>query len=99
VLEIFDILDINGDGCLDQNEFDGLFKGIIGGWNSHKHEITLSILRPGMHLGKNVDIMLGYNSLDKFGPNHQEMHGYPHFFGKTLQKLHKKDTTSRNSVK
>jgi hypothetical protein len=39
--------------------------------------------------------MLGYNTLDKFGPNHQELLGYPHFFGKTLQKLYKKDTTSR----
>jgi Ca2+-binding EF-hand superfamily protein len=72
VLEIFDLLDRNGDGSLDQKEFDGLFNGIQGGWNSHKHAITQSILRPGMHLGKNIDIMQGYNTLDKFGPNHQE---------------------------
>ena len=37
--------------------------------------------------------------MDKFGPNHQEMHSYPHFFSKTLQKFYKKDTTSRNSGK
>jgi hypothetical protein len=56
VLELFGLLDSKADGFLDQDEFDQLFKGVTDTWNSHKHDITASILRPGIKLGKNVDI-------------------------------------------
>jgi|TARA_B110000503_G_C6918146_1_gene317549 hypothetical protein len=52
-----------------------------------------------MKAGKNVDISKAYNTLDKFGPAHSEMHGVPHFFGKTLQKLYKRETSSRSSAR
>ena len=84
VVELFDILDRNGDGVLDSTEFDLLFQGVKDSWNSHAHDITASVLRSGMKAGRNVDISQAYNTLDKFGPKHNEMHGYPHFFGKTL---------------
>lgn len=84
VIELFDILDQNGDGVLDSTEFDLLFQGVKDSWNSHAHDITASVLRTGMLAGRNVDISQAYNTLDKFGPDHKDMHGYPHFFGKTL---------------
>jgi len=99
VLELFDILDRNGDGYLDSSEFDLIFQGVKESWNSHSHDITQSVLRSGIKMGRNVDISQAYNTLDKFGPAHNEMHGYPHFFGKTLKNISKRETSSRNSAR
>jgi Ca2+-binding EF-hand superfamily protein len=93
VMELFDLLDINKDGTLDQRKFDALFRGVVGGWNSHGHEITKSILRADINtLGNNVDICKALNTIDKIGPTTQEMYGYPHYFGRTMQKVHKRDS-------
>ena len=47
-----------------------------------------------------MDIDQAYNTIDKFGPKHADLHSYPHFFGRNMKKLYKlRETTSRASAR
>lgn len=105
VAELFDLLDKKGYGYLDESQFQNIFDGAADTWNSHNHDITKSILRqknslfipPGEY--QSVDINQAYNTLDKFGPVHKEMHGYPHFFNQVKSKFDKETLTQTSRKK
>lgn len=39
VIELFHIIDYKQDGTIDESEFERIFEGIRGGWNSHEFDI------------------------------------------------------------
>lgn len=100
VMELFALLDKKNLGTLDESQFANIFEGVADTWNSHAHDITKSILRhrrtdfvpPGDY--QSIDISLAHNTLDKFAPNQEDMHGYPHFFRKVRSKFGRNDVAS-----
>jgi hypothetical protein len=84
---LFDILDEDGDGSIDENEFSYMFSG-VDTWNSHNHNIMNSVLRDSKMLkyalrpSGNVDIDLAHNTMEKTPYTAHDIHTYPHFFGK-----------------
>lgn len=103
VMELFALLDKKSLGFLDENQFANIFEGVADTWNSHIHDITKSVLRhrkgDSMPQGdyQTIDISLAANTLDKFAPSQEEMHGYPHFFKKVRNKLGRNDTQSQRT--
>lgn len=39
VLELFDLLDSKQKGYIDESDFEQLFEGVQGTWNSQRHDI------------------------------------------------------------
>ena len=92
VLELFEVLDDDADGHLDEGEFSMMFEG-IDSWNSHNHNIMNSILRDskmlkfGLKPSGNVDLDLAENTAAKLPYNAHDIHTYPHFFSKKASRI------------
>lgn len=92
MIELFEVLDDDYVGYLDEKKFESIFDG-IDNWNSHNHNIMHSILRDsrmlkfGLRPSGNVDLDLALNSGEKLPYNMHDLHTYPHFFGKKASRL------------
>jgi len=78
VVELFNVLDANQDGSIDENEFERIFMGVIGTWNSHEFEIIKSVLREGEKCS-NIDIDKAYNTLQKDAQPDAHLKDLPYF--------------------
>lgn len=92
-LSLFEVLDENNDGSIDEGEFELMFEG-IDNWNSHNHNIMNSVLREtrnsikyNVRTSGNVDLDLAQNTTEKLPYSLHDIHTYPHFFGKKVSRI------------
>lgn len=65
-------MDARGDGAIDETEFQRIFQGMQGCWNSHEFEIMKSIMRDNDHDAM-IDISKAFNTIQKDPMTTQEM--------------------------
>lgn len=92
-VNLFEVLDENNDGTIDEGEFELMFEG-IDNWNSHNHNIMNSVLREtrnsikyNVRTSGNIDLDLAPNTNEKLPYSLHDIHTYPHFFGKKASRI------------